>query len=144
MAYEFQKLSEVEALTEVPEGASVLAEVNGDIKRIPGNGLGGNGDKTLVIVDSTFTNGGAPRGGIATTYTTNMTLDEALVAFRNCELTGGVSYTYMNGPTMVTMEAIVDLSEDIAMDCLLMVVDNVELFWTVDGISTEDPGGGNM
>ena len=29
MSYEFKKLSEVEALTEVPEGAKVLAEVGG-------------------------------------------------------------------------------------------------------------------
>lgn len=38
---DFTKLSEVEALEEVPEGASVLAEVNGVIKRVPGEGLGG-------------------------------------------------------------------------------------------------------
>ena len=29
MSYEFKKLSEVEALTEAPEGAKVLAEVGG-------------------------------------------------------------------------------------------------------------------
>ena len=43
MAYEFKKLSEVEALDAVPEGASVLAEVGGEIKRVPGEGLGGSG-----------------------------------------------------------------------------------------------------
>ena len=43
MAYEFKKLSEVEALDAVPEGASVLAEVDGAIKRVPGEGLGGSG-----------------------------------------------------------------------------------------------------
>lgn len=42
MAYEFKKLSEVEALDAVPEGASVLAEVGGAIKRVPGEGLGGS------------------------------------------------------------------------------------------------------
>lgn len=41
MSYEFKKLSEVEALTEVPEGAKVLAEANGQIVRVPGSGLGG-------------------------------------------------------------------------------------------------------
>ena len=41
MSYEFKKLSEVEALTEVPEGAKVLAEANGKIVRVPGSGLGG-------------------------------------------------------------------------------------------------------
>lgn len=43
MAYDFRKLAEAEALTEVPEGTSVLAEVGGAIKRIPGGGLGGSG-----------------------------------------------------------------------------------------------------
>ena len=52
MAYEFQKLSEVEALSEVPEGASVLAEVNGDIKRVPGSGLGGSGGYVIRLEDS--------------------------------------------------------------------------------------------
>ena len=41
MSYEFKKLSEVEALTEVPDGAKVLAEANGQIVRVPGSGLGG-------------------------------------------------------------------------------------------------------
>ncbi len=43
MAYEFKKLSEVEALENVPEEATVLAEVGGAIKRVPGEGLGGSG-----------------------------------------------------------------------------------------------------
>lgn len=42
MSYEFKKLSEVQALTEVPEGAKVLAEANGQIVRVPGSGLGGS------------------------------------------------------------------------------------------------------
>lgn len=42
MAYEFMKLAEVEALEEVPENATVFAEVGGAVKRIPGSGLGGN------------------------------------------------------------------------------------------------------
>lgn len=49
MSYEFKKLSEVEALTEMPEGAKVLAESNGQIVRVPGSGLGGG---TNVILKS--------------------------------------------------------------------------------------------
>lgn len=37
----FVKLAEVETLEEVPEGATVFAEVDGTVKRIPGSGLGG-------------------------------------------------------------------------------------------------------
>lgn len=54
MNYEFTKLSEVEALNEVPENATVLAEVDGAIKRIPGSGLGGAGIKTAIIKSSDY------------------------------------------------------------------------------------------
>lgn len=40
MSYEFKKLSEVQAMDVVPEGAKVLAEANGQIVRVPGSGLG--------------------------------------------------------------------------------------------------------
>lgn len=43
MAYEFKTLGSVEALTEVPENANALVEVDGTIKRVPGGALGGNG-----------------------------------------------------------------------------------------------------
>ena len=50
MTYTFKKLGEVEALTEVPEGANALIEINGAVKRVPGSGLGGRGAiKTAVI-----------------------------------------------------------------------------------------------
>lgn len=48
MAYEFKTLGSVEALTEVPENANALIEVDGAIKRVPGSALGG-GKYDLVI-----------------------------------------------------------------------------------------------
>lgn len=55
MSYEFKRLSEVVALTEVPEGAKVLAEANGQIVRVPGSGLGGSGGiKTAIIKASNY------------------------------------------------------------------------------------------
>lgn len=39
--YTFKKLGDVEALSEVPEGANAFIEVNGEVKRVPGDGLGG-------------------------------------------------------------------------------------------------------
>lgn len=38
---EFKNLADVTLLEEIPEGASVLASVDGDIVRVPGEGLGG-------------------------------------------------------------------------------------------------------
>lgn len=51
MSYNFTKLAEVEALNEVPENATVLAEVDGSVKRIPGSGLGG-GSASAKIIDA--------------------------------------------------------------------------------------------
>ena len=42
MSYEFKTLGSVEALNEVPTGANALVEVDGAIKRVPGDALGGN------------------------------------------------------------------------------------------------------
>lgn len=97
MVYEFQKLSEVEALVEVPEGANALIEVNGDIKRVPGSGLGGaTGIKTAIIKDSNYDNAvaemlnpaPAPSEALAPSITyecLNMTFEEAYETMANGE-----------------------------------------------------------
>ena len=41
MSYNFTKLTEVEALSEIPNNATVIAEVDGALKRLPSDGLGG-------------------------------------------------------------------------------------------------------
>lgn len=50
MAYDFQKLADVELLEEVPDGASAFVAVNGDVKRVPGSGLGGGGCVATAIL----------------------------------------------------------------------------------------------
>lgn len=50
MDYEFKKLAEVESLSEVPENATVLAEVNGLVKRVPSSGLGGGSNDYDAII----------------------------------------------------------------------------------------------
>ena len=159
MAYEFMSLAEVEALPEVPENATVLAEVGGSIKRIPGEGLGGG--KSLVIVESSFTdfyaNTPSPKSAPGYTYTANMEFADALAAFRACELTNAVLYAYHNAPMFsncvvvdlgATMSepAATDTSEPVqTIDCLGIMAefagDRAILYWTADGISTEMPGG---
>lgn len=51
MAYEFEKLSEVSSLDEFPEGAKVLIEHDGDIKRCAADGLGGGGGYHWIHLD---------------------------------------------------------------------------------------------
>lgn len=50
MAYDFQKLADVELLEEVPDGASALVAVDGVVKRVPGSGLGGGGGVATAIL----------------------------------------------------------------------------------------------
>lgn len=158
MTYEFMSLAEVEALPEVPENATVLAEVDGSIKRIPGNGLGGG--KSLVIVESSFTdfyaNTPAPKKAAAPTYTANMEFADALAAFRACELTNAVLYAFNDGPMFlncvvadfgaVVPVSATDSSEPVrTIDCLGILAEfaggrDTILRWTADGI-TEMPGG---
>lgn len=49
MAYDFQKLADVELLEEVPDGASAFVAVDGTVKRVPGSGLGGGGVATAIL-----------------------------------------------------------------------------------------------
>lgn len=52
MAYEFKRLAEVEELTEVPENAQALVEVDGAVKRAPmAKGGGGNANLEEMIFD---------------------------------------------------------------------------------------------
>jgi hypothetical protein len=150
MAYEFQKLSEVEALAEVPEGANALIEVNGDIKRVPGSGLGGGGIKTAIIKSSDYDNTVA---GLQTmmsdappiTYEcVNMTFEEAYETMANgeplsvfCMLVASSSplnlYGFNAFAGTVLGIPMISIGFTITTDM------NGSLFWTADGISTELP-----
>lgn len=50
---EFKNLAEVTQLEEVPEGASVLAATaEGEVVRVPGDGLGGGGDLVVFTLET--------------------------------------------------------------------------------------------
>lgn len=148
MNYEFKKLGEVEALSEVPENATVLAEVDGSIKRVPSNGLGGGSGNTLVITSSDFVDAVS---GISTfiavpttTYTANMTFDEAFAAFYEGKIGNGIIYSISeNGePSRLTIIALIDASSQFGVSCLVIISMLGTLYWTEDGISTEQPSSG--
>lgn len=50
MSYEFERLSDVEAVEEFPEGAKVLIEHEGYIKRCAADGLGGGSGSIPVLL----------------------------------------------------------------------------------------------
>lgn len=150
MAYEFQKLSEVEALAEVPEGANALIEVNGDIKRVPGSGLGGGaGIKTAIIKCSKYDNMVAgmlnlatPAGAAAPTYEClNMTFEEAYETMANGEPLQIVLMMAVEGAFNINA-FVIFLGITMGTPCIgvMDTITKIELFWTADGISTEPPG----
>lgn len=151
MSYEFKKLSEVQAMDEVPEGAKVLAEVNGEIRRVPGSGLGGDtGIKTAIIKSSDYDQAlhgvqppvSAPE--VEITYSCiNMTFEEAyetlasgepmkvhfMIAFNGATNLDGVSTfagTTINGVPCIIL--------------MYMLLETKTLYWTPDGFSTTKPG----
>lgn len=57
MAYEFKRLAEVEELTEVPENALALVEVDGAVKRAPMGGGNANLEEMIFDLDIDYTTG---------------------------------------------------------------------------------------
>lgn len=103
MSYEFKRLSEVEALTEVPDGAKVIAEVNGQIRRVPGSGLGGSGggvnDVYTVKQIREYTEGGEA-------LTVEGTLQEAIAAYKQGKTLRLADVVRFNGNEIVMDETI--------------------------------------
>lgn len=152
MAYEFKKLSEVDALTEVPEGANALIEINGDIKRVPGSGLGGaTGIKTAIIKDSGYDSAisgvQTMKADALTCECINMTFEEAYETMANGEplsvfgmLTGEGAMTMYGAVAFVGTAAF-------GVPCIVVMFTFgssmlAQLFWTADGLSTEEPSSG--
>ena len=146
MSYEFKKLSEVAALTEVPEGAKVLAEANGQIVRVPGSGLGGSGGiKTAIIKSGDYdqTLQGVQTFRSEATYSCiNMTFEEAydamakgepmavlMMATANNNIYNGHCAVFFFG-TLINNVPCIGIEEPAA---------SKKLFWTSDGISTTEP-----
>ena len=151
---EFTKLSEVEALTEVPENATVLAEVDGVIKRIPGDGLGGGaGIATAIIKSSDYDEalGMLQSGGVTPTIADagptysciNMTFNEAYSLMASGEPLDTLVMIAYEG--CMTIRGMVGFVGDAmtGFPCIMMFFEyiNLTLFWTEDGIFTEMPGG---
>lgn len=78
MAYEFQKLADVEAVEEFPEeGASVLIEHEGGIKKCPADGIGGGGSIPVLLMSAEAS------GELNFEFEDGRTLDEFVADFDN-------------------------------------------------------------
>ena len=154
MAYEFKRLSNVEALPEVPKGATVLAEVGGEIKRVPGSGLGGGGIKTAIIKDSFYdetvqmmqTEAPAPSPTSAAQMVNciNMTFEEAYETMANGEPLAAYGMLTTEAPVNLQGTAVFAGIAAFGVPCIILtfMLDSdftITLFWTADGLLTEPP-----
>lgn len=153
MAFEFKKLSDVEALNEVPEGANALVEINGAIKRVPGSGLGGAaGIKTIIIRSSDYENaisgGSSERAEDGVTYSCiNMTFEEAYETLEAGEPLSAIAMVFVNAPIISSSISIIFAGIMFGVPCIGVELAPVlggnlisqTLYWTADGLSTEQP-----
>lgn len=150
MSYGFKRLSEVQALTEVPEGAKVLAEANGQIVRVPGSGLGGSGGiKTAIIKSSDYDQ---TLAGIQTFKVTNpervityscinMTFEEAYDALASGEPMTALMMAVQNGYNLNEHFDVWFFGMSINnVPCIGILTNPKPLYWTSDGFSTTEPG----
>ena len=162
MNYEFKKLADVEALPEVPEVATVFAEVNGEVKRIPSSGLGGV-VKTAIIKDSRYDDAVASMmnpaepsvaaaDAVEPEYSfscLNMTFEEAYETMAAGEPLDAKVMVADGGPMVISAQVVGFAG--IAMTGVPMIVlmgnvneTTITLFWTADGISTKPPADGKV
>lgn len=132
MAYEFQPLGEVEKMEEVPENANAIVEVNGEIKRVPGSGLGG---ANIAIAEMVWTTSDvdtlAGDGSESQSIScTNMTYDEAKALINAGVILGALVSMTLDGESRCVSSFMMMSSNDwIAWDC-----NDVFIEWTADGI----------
>ena len=150
MEYTFKKLADVEALTEVPEAATVIAEVDGEIKRIPGSGLGGSDIKTAIIKDSGYDNtlaGLQTAVASAPSYTyscLNMTFEEAYETMAMGEPLD-IFFMLTSEGALNIHGFVMFAGTMMGVPCLLIGEQfmDTQLYWTADGLSTEAPSSAN-
>lgn len=135
MAYEFTKLADVPALEEVPEGANAFIEVDGEVRRVPGDGLGGGGGESVATLD--FSSGEISSDGQYIGICSGMTFEQAYERMMNGEsivinvLTGNQSsgYRSLSSASSITISS---GSERIQIKS----PKTNTIWWTASGISS--------
>lgn len=147
---EFMKLADVEVVETATETDKVLIEQNGEIKRVPKTEVGGGGAiKTVIIKSSDYDNAIAGMQTMASapeiTYECiNMTFEEAYQTMANGEPLSVVGMlTRSITPICTTLALTIFGGTMIGVPSIgiSFMEPQIDLFWTSDGLSTEEPGG---
>lgn len=147
MAYDFQKLADVELLEEVPDGASAFVAVDGTIKRVPGSGLGGGGSiATAILRFDSESNASAKAVTMAASIPVNklpITCDNYTYEQARAVLEAGGPFTAMIFMSENNTSGWVSCSQIAFSDnCIAMtftIGDEQTLYWNADGFFDIEP-----
>lgn len=146
MAYDFQKLADVELLEEVPDGASAFVAVNGDVKRVPGSGLGGGGVATAILRMDSKSNASTKAVTRAASIPVNklpITCDNYTYAQARAVLESGNPITAMIFMSENNMSGWMSCSQVALSDNYIAITFTIDkgltLYWNADGFFDRGP-----
>ena len=134
---EFTKLAEVEVVETATDVDKVLIEQNGEIKRVPKTEVGGSGGGNTLVLNIAMD----PSTGDSSFVSSNMTLDDAIAAMSNDEITGGLCIFVVAGmmKMFAPMLMFADYTAQAGFACIAVMTstggDAVSFMWTADGIT---------
>lgn len=147
MAYDFQKLADVELLEEVPDGASAFVAVGGTVKRVPGSGLGGGGGiATAILRFGSESNASTNAATMAVATPVNelpITCDNYTYEQARAVLEAGNPLTAMIFMSQNNMSGWLSCSpiafSDNYISMMFINSDGLTVYWNADGFFDGDP-----
>lgn len=150
MAYDFQKLVDVELLEEVPDGASAFVAVDGTVKRVPGSGLGGGGIATAILRFDVESNASAKAVTMAVTTHVNklpITCDNYTYEKARAVPEAGNPLTAMIVVSKNNMSEWTSCSQiafsDNYISMTFIIGDGLTIYWNADGFFDREPANHN-
>lgn len=151
MAYDFQKLADVELLEEVPDGASAFVAVDGTVKRVPGSGLGGGGGIATAILRSTSENNASTNPVTMAVHTSvnklPITCDNYTYEQARAMLEAGDPFTAMifisEGNLLIWKNCLQVVLLDNYIDMAFIDDKEQEIYWNADGFFDREPKNNN-
>ena len=150
MAYDFQKLADVELLEEVPDGASAFVAVDGVVKRVPGSGLGGGGIATAILrmdIESNASEKAVTRVAINPVNKLPITCDNYTYAQARAVLEAGNPLTAIVFMSENNMSGWISCSQVAFSDNYIvmeLIVDKGQaIYWNADGFFDREPANHN-
>jgi hypothetical protein len=150
MAFEFKRLADVELLDKAPEGCSVLAEVDGVERRLPGEGLGSSSN-ALIFVGTMASDGGEEmslRLNMLEQSTpefesivANMDFADAYAAYEAGEILSACVYCVQSEGLVMFPAFVFYATHYYGVESLAINIQGLTFYWTADGISTDEPAG---